>query len=47
MSTKKSIPNKGVDHGGKIEKGINESKLPKYETPPPPPPPLTKKIDKK
>jgi len=29
--------------GGKIEKGMNESQLPKFQNPPPPPPKKDKK----
>ena len=38
MSNKKSAPIKRGNQDGKIEKGMNESKLPKYQTPPPPTP---------
>lgn len=34
--------NKGSSQGGKIEKGMNESTLPKFKNPPPPPPPPKK-----
>jgi len=43
MKELRRIVNKG-NQGDKIEKGMNESKLPKYQDPPPPPPPKGRNI---